>query len=158
LDPNTDSAKQFDQLQKIVQYAIEREEEAHQFYTDLTGRVKSEPIAEELRKIASMELAHKERLLRMDIDASATTPARQVLDLKIADYTVEASPTPEMYWQDLLTIAMHREMAAMRLYQDLSKIIADPGARNMFEHLAAEEASHKLFFERIWDEEVLTEN
>jgi rubrerythrin len=158
LDPNSQTADQFDQLQKIVQYAIEREEEAHQFYMDLTGKVKSEPIAEELRKIAAMELQHKEKLQRMNVGEAASTPARQVLDLQIADYTVEAQPTQEMYWQDLLSIAMHREMAAMQLYQDLSNIIADPGAKKLFEHLAAEEASHKLYFERVWDEEVLTEN
>jgi rubrerythrin len=158
LDPRTNPTDQFGRLEKIVQYAIEKEEEAHQFYIDLIGRVRSEAIAGELRKIAEMELQHKEKLQRMEVGTSASTPAKQVIDLRIADYTIEAQPTPEMYWQDLLSIAMHREMAAMRLYQDLSNIMADPGARSLFEHLASEEANHKLYFERVWDEDILTEN
>lgn len=30
--------------------------------------------------------------------------------------------------------------------------------RALFEKLAGEESNHKLFFERIWDDEVLIEN
>lgn len=158
MDLSANSTDQFDQLRKIVEYAIQREEETHQFYTDLVSRVKAQSVADELRRIAAMELDHKARLQKMDIDGVATSSVKQVLDLKIADYVVEAQPTPEMYWQDLLNIAMHKELASMRLYQDLAGVIADPKAKSLFEHLASEEATHKLFFERVWDDEVLTEN
>jgi rubrerythrin len=46
----------------------------------------------------------------------------------------------------------------MNLYTDLAKLVTDRMAKHLFENLAAEESSHKLFFEKIWDEEVLKDN
>jgi rubrerythrin len=46
----------------------------------------------------------------------------------------------------------------MHLYTDLAKLITDSPSRQLFENLAAEEGAHKLFFEKLWDEEVLTDN
>ena len=46
----------------------------------------------------------------------------------------------------------------MQLYTDLAKLTADPQAKQLFENLATEEGKHKLFFEKIWDEDILTDN
>lgn len=155
---NGNPASGFNQLQKIVNFAIEKEQESADFYTNLAGKVKTRSIAEELKKLADMEIQHRERLRKMDPAAASSAPARSVADLKIADYVVRAEPTPEMSWQEILTIAMHREMATMKLYQDLAALVPEGPTRQMFTHLAAEESGHKLYFERIWDDEILIEN
>jgi rubrerythrin len=156
---NSNSIGQSGDLQAIVNFAIQKEQEAVDFYHDLAARIKNRSLTAELLKIADMEVQHRERLKKLDLVAAiGGATARKVTDLKIADYLVAQEPSPSMTWQDILNIAMHREMASMRLYTDLATIVSDQGAKQLFENLAVEETAHKLFFEKTWDEEILTEN
>ncbi len=94
----------------------------------------------------------------MDVETAVGTPPKRVMDLHIAEYLVEKKPTPDMSWQDIISIAMHRELASIRLYTDLEELVTDPEAKQFFQNLVAEEKGHKLFFEKIYDDEVLTSN
>ncbi len=147
-----------EELQAIIDFAIDKEQEAVGFYNDLAGKVNVKAIAEELKKMAKMEENHRDRLKKMDAPAAASSAVKPVEDLKIADYLVEKKPRPDMSWQDLLQIAMNRELASMNLYTDLSKQVTDPNSKQLFKNLAEEERVHKFYFEKIWDEEVLTED
>ena len=146
------------EMQTIIDFAIEKEKEAADFYGELAGRVNLKAVADELRKIVSMEKGHRERLERMDLAAAVENIPEQAMDLHIADYVVEAKPSPDMTWPDILTIAMHREQASVNLYTDLEKLVTDSLSRQLFRSLASDERGHKLFFERIWDDEVLGSN
>ena len=115
-------------------------------------------LADEIRKIVAMENGHRERLERMDLAAAAERAPEGVMDLHIADYVVEAKPSPDMSWPDILTLAMHREQASVNLYTDLEKLVTDPLSKKLFRSLASDEKGHKLFFEKIWDDEVLASN
>jgi rubrerythrin len=148
----------FDDLQDVVDFAIDKEQEAVDFYNDLAVRVKQRAIADELKKMAVVEEGHRDWLRNMNIKAAAQTVSQPVPTLKIADYLVEKKPGPDMNWQDVVQIAMKRELASMNLYTDLAKLVADPPAKQMFENLVAEESKHKLYFERVWDEEILKDN
>jgi rubrerythrin len=147
-----------EELQNIIDFAIEKEKEAVAFYNDLAAKVKTKALAEELRKIASMEKGHRERLERMDVATAAKTIPRQVMDLHITEYVVAKRPSPDMSWPDIVNIAMHRELASINLYTDLAKLVTDPLAKQLFQTLAAEEQGHKFFFEKMWDDEVLATN
>ncbi len=155
---NDGGPKEMEEIKTIIDFAIEKEKEAVDFYNDLAGKVKLKALADELRKIASVEKAHQERLERMDVETAVGTPPKQVMDLHIAEYLVEKKPTPDMSWQDIISIAMHRELASIRLYTDLEELVTDPEAKQLFQNLVAEEKGHKLFFEKIYDDEVLTSN
>ena len=152
------NATQYTQLQEIVRFAISKEQEAVDFYTHLAGIARWEAIANELRSMAAMELGHKQRLINMDVQVAASTINPRVTDLKIADYLVATEPSDDMTWQDILNIAMRRELVAMNLYNDLAAMVMDDRARQMFKNLSAEESKHKLYFESIWDKEILIEN
>jgi rubrerythrin len=152
------SSAQLNQLREIVDFAIAKEQEAIDFYTQLAASAKWESVANELRSIAAMEVGHKQSLQKMNVQVAATSVNPRATNLKIADYLVEIQPSDDMTWQDILNIAMRRELVAMNLYQDLANIVADATARQMFENLGAEESKHKLYFESIWDKEILTEN
>lgn len=156
MDANRPS--QFGHLREILDFAIDKEQEAIDLYTRLAATAKWEAIANELRNIAAMEISHKRRLQSLDLGTAATTVNRPVVDMKIADYLVEAQPSDNMTWQDILNIAMKRELAAMKLYEDLAAIVVDPHAQQLFRNLSAEESKHKLYFEGIWDKEILQEN
>ncbi len=105
-----------------------------------------------------MEEGHKERLKRMDVSVAGEGLPSEGTDLHIAEYVVETKPSPDMSWPDIVNIAMHRELASINLYTDLGKLVTDPLSQQLFQNLAAEERDHKLFFEKIWDDEVLTSN
>ncbi len=152
------STQQFEQLREIVQFAISREQESIDFYTHLAGTARWEAIANELRSMAAMEVGHKQRLQRMDVQVAASTINPKVTNLKIADYLVVAEPSDDMTWQDILNIAMRRELVAMNLYNDLASLVTDAGAKQLFQNLSTEESKHKLYFESIWDKEILIEN
>jgi rubrerythrin len=156
--PKDDGHKNLEELQTIIDFAIEKEKEAAGFYEDLAGKMETKALAEEVRKIARMEEGHRERLEKLDVASAAERSPKQVPDLHIAEYVVEKKPSPDMSWPDLINIAMHREQAAVNLYADLETLVADPLSKQLFQSLAAEEQGHKFFFERIWDDEVLTSN
>ena len=156
--PNNDGKMKQQELQNIIDFAIEKEKEAVSFYYDLASKVKLKALAEELRRIATMEEAHRQRLENMDVAEAVRGVPKGVPDLHITDYVVEKKPSPDMSWQDIVNIAMHREQAAINLYTDLEKLVIDPLSKQLFQHLAAEEQGHKFFFEKTWDDEVLTSN
>lgn len=148
-----------DNLKAIILFAIEKEQEAIDFYEQLSQKVKSKAIVDEILKIKKMEEQHKERLKKVEIPALIRENSSRVApNLKIADYIVQATPSAEMSWQDLLNIAMHRELAAMELYAALSKKVSDSDVARLFERLSREESEHKLIFERMWDEDIMKEN
>jgi rubrerythrin len=149
---------QSENINEIIQFAIGKEQEAIDFYTDLAGRVKLEAVAEELLKLAEMEKGHKHRLETLDVEAYISSPPAEIKDLKIADYMEKAVVTPDMDWQDILNVAMHRELAAANLYNDLAASTGDPKIKLLFEGLASEEQKHKLYLETLWDQEVMRDN
>ncbi len=145
-------------LQEIIDLAIAKEQEAIDFYTGLAASARWEAIANELRNMAAMEVGHKQKLQHLDVVQAASTTNERVADMRIADYLVEAEPSDSMTWQEILNIAMRRELASMQLYESLSNIVSEGTARELFLNLSAEESQHKLYFESIWDKEILQEN
>ncbi|MGI5836403.1 MAG: ferritin family protein, partial [Chloroflexota bacterium] len=57
---------QFNSLQGILNFAINKEQEAIDFYTNIADKVKSKSLVEELQKIAAMETGHRDRLKKLD--------------------------------------------------------------------------------------------
>ncbi len=141
---------------EAIEFAIEKEQEAADFYNALAKRVDRPAIKEELLRFAAMEMGHKHRLQSLDLEKISFAPPAQ--DLKIANYLTAKEPSDDMSYADILTIAMERELASQRLYLDLAAITLDPAVRLVFKNLSAEEANHKNYFETIWDEKILTEN
>ncbi|MHC4145585.1 MAG: ferritin-like domain-containing protein [Planctomycetota bacterium] len=93
----------FESFDDVLDYAIEREAEANQFYADLATKMKSPAMREVFEGFALEELAHKTKLEAMRSGAGIQ-PAGDVTDLRIADYTVEVEPTPDMDYQDALVL------------------------------------------------------
>jgi rubrerythrin len=61
-------------------------------------------------------------------------------------------------YQDIVIIAMKREEASRNLYADLAERFAGSDTGALFSRLSAEEAEHKLRFEKIYDDEILKDN
>jgi rubrerythrin len=145
-------------VDEILDYAIDQEQQAADFYADLAGRAEKAGMKDVLLEFSEEEKRHKERLLAVKTGERELTPEQEVLDLKISDYLVEVDATDDISYQDALIIAMKRERAAYELYSDMAEKIPESKLREVFTGLAREEARHKLFFESEYDERVLKDN
>ncbi len=145
-------------VDEILDFAIEREQEAVDFYLDLAGKMKNPQMKRLFEGFAGEERGHKAKLQTIKADKKLAAAAKEVKTLNIADYLVDVEIAPHMSYQDALIVAMKKEKAAFKLYTDLGSRTVDPPTQEIFFLLAQEEAKHKLRFEIEYDEYVLTEN
>lgn len=148
----------FDSVDDILDFAIEREEDAYNFYKEWAEKVKNPAIGEMLVELSKQELGHKKKLENLKIKGSLVPSEGKITDLKIADYLVDISPSPDMDYQQALTIAMHREQASVNLYKTLAKLAPNEEIQNLFLNLVEEEVQHKVCLEDEYDDNILRDN
>ena len=147
----------FESFIAVLDYAIEKEIEANQFYLDLAKKMKNPAMSKVFEAFAKEELGHKAKLEAIK-QGKEIPPAKNITDLKIADYTVDVEPAPDMSYQDALILAMKKEKAAYKLYLDLAEQVENEDQKDLFLSLAQEEAKHKLRFEIEYDDVMLNQN
>ena len=145
-------------VDEILDYAIEQEQQAADFYEDIAQRVEAGGMKKMLLDFAEEEKRHKIILQDVKAGEHELTPEQEVLDLKISDYLVEVEASDNISYQDALIVAMKRERAAYNLYTDMAAKVPESHLKDVLAGLAIEEAKHKLFFEAEYDERVLTDN
>ena len=150
--------EKFTSVDDILNFAIRKEQEAMNFYMNLAGKSRNEEIKGVFEEFAQEELRHKAKLQKILTMGILSLPEDEVLDLKIADYTVNITPKPDMTYEESLILAMNREKASYKLYINLARKVEDIGLKDLFQMLATEESKHKLRFEVEYDEYVLKEN
>ena len=144
---------------EIIAFAIDKEQEAVEMYSDLAARAQSPSGKILFKELADMERGHKTKLEKLDMGYFSSQDLKQPEDLKIADYLVDVELTPEATYQDIVLFAAKREKAAFDLYTDLARIYTTiPAIKKIFDVLAQEEAYHKLKLEREYDEVVYKED
>lgn len=147
----------FESFIAVLDYAIEKEMEANQFYEGLAKQMKNPAMQKVFESFAKEELGHKAKLQAIK-QGKAIPPVKDITDMKIADYTVDVEPAPDMSYQDALILAMKKEKAAFRLYLDLADQVENEDQKALFLSLAQEEAKHKLRFEIEYDDVMLNQN
>ena len=146
-------------FKKIIDFAIDRELEAVDFYKELQELVKFQSQKNMLLELQHMEEGHVttlENILKEKIENIQLKD--EIKDLKISDYLVEKEPSNNMNYQDILIIAMKREENSTKLYKDLAEKVSDEQIKKVLIRLSQEEAAHKLRFEKLYDEAILKEN
>jgi rubrerythrin len=134
----------------ILDYAIAREDEAHDFYIELAGLARKPEVHAALRDFAIDELQHRIRLEAIKAGETSFLD-EEVGSLDVSDTVAERKPHPDMSYADLLVIAMNREKAAFRFYTNLASIARSKQQRDTLLGLAREEAQHKLRLEIEYD-------
>jgi rubrerythrin len=150
--------KNFNSIDDILDFAINAEQEAVDFYNQLSENSKTEDMRFVFASFAQEEIAHKAKLTQIKKEGSLKVEAKKIADLKISDYVSEVKITPNMTYEEALIVAMGNEKAAFRLYYDLAIQADTEEMREVFVSLAQEESRHKLRFEIEYDEYVLREN
>jgi len=150
--------KQFGSVDEILDFAIQSEQDAVDFYKELAKNAQTPDMRQVFEQFAREEIGHKARLTEIKEQGLFEMSSEELTDLKIADYLVSIRPSPDMSYADALVLAMKREKAAFKLYMDLSERSPDEQMKSLFLSLAIEESKHKLRFELEYDEYVLREN
>jgi len=150
--------EKFNSADDVLDFAIGKEQEAHDMYLDLANRVQRPEMQSIFRQFAGEELGHRAKLEHVKAGGKLRPAEGKIQDLKIADYSVEIEPQDNMSYQEALLYAMQAEKRAYMLYSELAGQTDDAALVELFEGLAQEEAKHKLRFEIEYDENILTEN
>ncbi len=148
-------------LEDILMTAMSFERTAHEFYTNLKGRV-SKPLRdlvhelaeEEARHYKLLELVHSRPDLRDQIATRIAAPAR---DHHFSDFVHLPNLGEHPDEQAVLQYAMAREHAAMEQYRALANEAPDGPIRDLFKYLADEELAHKAELEKRYYELVYAE-
>ena len=146
-------------FEEIINFAMDREREAVEFYKDLQTKVKFKTQKDMLLELQHMEEGHITVLKNLLNKEYETIQLKdEIQDLKISDCLVEKEPSNNMDYQDILIVAMKREEKSTKLYKDLAGQVDDEQTKKILLRLSQEEAGHKLKFEKLYDEEILKEN
>jgi len=147
-----------DSVDKILDFAIEKEEDAAQFYTSLSEKMDRPYMKDVFLGFAREEKGHKAKLEAIKVGKLMMSAEKKVADLKIGDHLTDIELSAELDYQQALILAMKAEKAAYRLYRELSEATDDAGLKETLLALANEEAKHKLRFEVEYDDVILKEN
>lgn len=150
--------EKFESVNAVLDFAIEREQEAVDLYEGLAKQTDNAALKKTLTSFAGVEAGHKVKLQAAKSGRTEMAAGGVVVDMKVADYLIDVQPGPNMTLQDALVVAMKREKAAMDLYTDLAGNVDDPELKALFTKLAREEGAHKLTFETAYEEHFLSEN
>ena len=146
----------FDNLDQIVDFAIEKEREAAEFYQSVSDQESFSGTKQMFAEFAAEEKKHEDLLLKFKetgvTEAMNDYQLKWITDIKRSDYVVDLEYTPGMAYNEILMLAMKREEKALALYNDfLDKADTEDG-KKLFKILCQEEAKHKLALETMYDD------
>lgn len=144
----------FESLEEILSYAIEKEKEAAAFYLEIS---RQEPFAgakETFEGFAAEERKHQELLEKFEENKQkiAEYKLKWIPDIKRSDYMVDMEYEKGMHYADILRLAMKREEKALKLYNEMQTKTQDDEYLKLFKILAQEEAKHKRALETMYDD------
>lgn len=146
---------EFSSFKDVIEFAIEREEEAYQGYGDMSEKAEAPGIKELLLELQAEEKKHKELLQNITSENINKLDSKKTLDLKISDYLVEEPATPDMTFQDLLIFAAKKEQKAVELYSRMIEEASEEELKKMFKFLVEQEKAHKYKLEVKYEEMIL---
>jgi len=145
-------------LKEILDVAISFEKSARDFYAALVPKV-SKNLRYLVEELAQEEQEHFDLFTKLSQSIDIEKQIKQQIKVPVenhrfSDYVhlPELGDKPDD--QTVLQYAMGREDAAMKQYRELADNTEAGPAHDLFDHLANEEAEHKLELEKIYYETV----
>lgn len=139
-------------LGDYIDIAIQREEEAHQFYTDLLGNVRDASAKDALTLLANEEKKHKAFLVSYR-DGGFGANALQLshpIDYKVAEHMDRPDIQKDLQSKEVFLIAAHRELNSYNFYMGLADLHPEGELREIFRKMASEELKHKEKVEYLY--------
>ena len=142
------------QLKGILDMAIQVKADAYEFYSTAANIAKDPSAKELLNGFANIELKHKEKFEKFDLDEVEKEhhTVKETHDFHIEQYLLDKEITPDSTVQDIMVHVMKREQKVYAFYDRMLKVATSIPVRNLFEELAAEELAHKVKVETDYDD------
>ncbi|MFC1739021.1 ferritin family protein [Planctomycetota bacterium] len=141
-----------DSLDEVLEYAIDREIDANQFYLALAERVDNVEMRKVFEDLADEELEHKAKLELELMKLGKTTAIKVPPTSPQRDYIIsDSNSLLDMDYKDMLMMAIEKEEASFRTYVNLVPRAYDSESREVLLSLAEEEVRHKLRFQTEYD-------
>ena len=144
----------FNSVEEIVEYALGKEKEAVEFYTELSQNETFAAARKTFEQFAAEEKKHVKLLEDLGNNKVKIEEYKfeWIPDMKRSDYMVDVEYEPGMHYTDILRLAMKREEKALALYNELQVKADTPEGKKLFKMLCQEEAKHKLALETMYDD------
>ena len=144
----------FESIEEILEFAIEKEEEAVAFYSEIARQESFAGAKKTFEEFAAEERKHANLLRDFENNQEKLSgyKLKWVPDMKRSDYMVELTYEKGMHYADILRLAMKREEKALALYNELQRKTDRDEYIRLFKVLAQEEAKHKQFLETMFDD------
>ena len=146
----------FENLEAIVDFAIEKEQEAAEFYSNISQQESFSGSSKMFEEFAAEERKHQKML--EEFKTKGVTQAmhdyqlKWITDIRRSDYVVDLEYQPGMPYNEILMLAMKREEKALKLYNDFQNQADTEDGKTLFKILCQEEAKHKLALETMYDD------
>jgi rubrerythrin len=139
-------------LSEVIDLAIQREEEAYDFYMDILIKLEDPSIKDTIEFIANEEKKHKAFLVNYREGDYGPDALRMtdVVEYKISEYLEEPEITKETKREDIYLIASHRELRSHRFYTELANMHDANNIKEMLLKMANEELKHKEKMEYLY--------
>jgi rubrerythrin len=144
----------FSSVEEIIAFAIEKEREAIDFYTEISENESLQGVKQTFIDFANEEKKHEKMLQDMGSNKEkiAEYEFKWIPDMKRSDYMVDITYEKGMHYTEILRLAMKREEKALQLYNELATKTDKSEFVNLFKILSQEEAKHKNILETIYDD------
>lgn len=141
--------KSFETLTEVIDFAIERENEAYTLYNDMAGKAAGTKTRDIMIGFAAEELAHRRKLENVRKNAKCLKLKARKRPVIVKDASEEIKAAPDMDFEKALRFAMQLERKAAELYLNLSDSCEDPDLNVFFKMLTEEELIHHERFKKI---------
>jgi rubrerythrin len=140
----------------VVNFAIQKEENAMEFYQKCADRAKNPGIKQFFLEMVAEEKKHRDLLTILDIKALESVKLDKVEDLKISDYMVDVSFRDDLTYQEALALSMKKEEKAHLFYAGWRTKCMHEKTAKLFQILEVEELKHKRKLENLYDDQILS--
>ncbi|WP_319523205.1 ferritin family protein [uncultured Desulfosarcina sp.] len=131
----------------IIKQAIANEVEARKFYEDAANTLADPFLKTLFTTLAQEEKKHRDILTKIYTSNTIDRYFTETRDYKVAETMDEPELSMDMKPADAFALAMKKEEAAMKQYNEMAALCDDEEKRQVFLDLAAMERDHKLKME-----------
>jgi rubrerythrin len=135
---------------EILKMAINRENEAFNFYMTTSGKVKDRNFKKLFDELAGDERKHRATLENLLAKGVAKIRFAPGVDYKVGDALASPPLSPDLKPLDGLVLAIRKELEAMQMYTRLAAVAADAAEKDLFTELVNMERGHKSRLEDIY--------
>lgn len=138
------------EYKKIIDFAVQAEIDARDFYRDASGRVKDPYLKNMFSDLAKEEEKHEKILRNILSHDKIRAYFKEKRDYHVSETVGKPVVSDKMKPADAIQLAMKNEEEAMELYMWLAEGCDDAAQKSVFEDLAAMEREHKFKMENAF--------